>query len=297
MNVVPVDNKETQITQPQIVEEDRVCGVMLVRYILDNFDTALEAIQYLRDYVAVFMPKSLIEDNCQLHFLLGDTVTGKTYILEFVNNTLVYFEHSYLTNFYFDGVNFLSSGKVYTPNDFSTGHLPGSIGITSHGMGLERWNLIVDNYESTGSKEGMRALMNQLMYSHTYTNTDNIWYSEYVGETKNYGDVTVDTNPEDSNFQQVVEIGKTNWIHRNRDEGKVWISCHSAVYDLDTKTIYVVSQEETAPNYVEYTFTFGAQDCEELAKDLAKEQSERTSDVARLDNMIIGLIVDGGEIV
>ena len=76
-------------------------------------------------------------------------------------------------------------GKVYTPakqdsthNAFDTN----KIGLL--GMGLERWNLIVENYPNLNSKEDMIALgLNILDYERTYTieNPQDIWYTELVG--------------------------------------------------------------------------------------------------------------------
>ena len=67
-------------------EEREVLPIpMLVRYILDNFNTAKQAIDYIRDYVTVYFTETMIYDwMFQSHFLIGDC--AETYVVEFINS-------------------------------------------------------------------------------------------------------------------------------------------------------------------------------------------------------------------
>lgn len=302
-NVVPNDKGANRLVKPLIEEKDRLCVTMVPRYVLDHFDSALGAIEYLRDYVAIYMTNRLEAIGYECHYMIGDKASGKTYVVEFVNNQLVYYECDQMTNFYVDGVNFLEDGKVYTPADIivseegERSNLPSSLGITRHGSGLERWNLIIENYASANTKAGMRALMNDLMYTKSYEGapvvSDPYWFSEFVG-----GNLTVDNIP--AEFAAIVARAAEEYARRDRDipedQPRTWQTIHSCVYDLSNKNLYVVSQEATYPNYQEYVFTFIAPEATEVAVDLAKEISDRQTAVNELQAQIDELKMDGGDV-
>lgn len=248
INVVPTDNGLTSVTVPDIEERDRICTLMLVRYILDNFDNATEAVEYIRDYVALYVPKALQEMGYEAHFMIGDSVS--TYILEIVNDKVILNAGVIMTNFFISGIETNADGKVYTPADVSNGNLPSEKNhITPNGSGLERYNLIVENYADADTKEGMRSLLNRLMYSNSYKiETTPAWYSEFVSEK--YG-ITVDTPAESEAMQNYVRICREHFTERDRNNPEVWHTTHSCVYDLQKRKLYIVSQEDTDNEFAE----------------------------------------------
>ncbi len=236
INVVPNDKGNNTYTIPTVEKLDEICSLMVVRYVLDNFDNATEAVEYLQKYVSIYMPTSLSAMNYESHFMIGDST--KTYVVEIVDNALVYKEHSMMTNFHIDGVSFLPDGKVYTNADAADGHFASSLGITDYGSGLERYNILVDGGD-------MRTLMNSLLYSKAYSLEENpYWYSEFVNQDRG---VTVDTLPDDEDMQYMIEAAQE--IKRGEREGRLWMSTHSSVYNINDKTLNLVSFEDTSKEY------------------------------------------------
>lgn len=237
-NVVPLDKGITSRTVPAISEEVEICSLMLPRYILDHFATAQEAAEYIRDHMAVYIPTNLLQMNYETHFMIADE--NKTYLVEFIGNETVISEMDkpYMTNFYLDEVVFNEDGKVYTPADIENGHYASENNITDNGSGLERYNLIVDNYSSANSKNGMRELMNKLKYTNAYkSSTDPFWYTEFVG----VNNLTVNSEPDD--FIPTIAYAKGLFDSRVRNS-KTWQTTHSVVYDIAERKAYVVVQED-----------------------------------------------------
>ena len=238
INVVPRDKGQNTYTIPTIEKKDEICATMIVRYVLDRFATATEAVEYLQKYVSIYMPTNLSAMDYDVHYMIGDK--DKTYVVEIVNNTVVYKEHNIMTNFHIDGVNFLPNGKVYTNADAVDGHLASSLGITEHGSGLERYNILVE------SNDDMRTLMNKVLYSKAYDLAENpYWYSEFTNSGEH--EVTVDTLPTDENMQYMVEAAQE--IKRGEREGRLWQTTHSCVYNIADKTLNIVSFEDTTDEY------------------------------------------------
>lgn len=254
INVVPKD-KGSNISEPLIEEKDRVCASMLVRFVIDNFATAQEAVNYIRDYTTVYFQKELHNMDYEAHFMIADS--QNSYVLEFVNNRAVIIESNYMTNFYLDGVSFNSDGGVYTPETQDETHnAMDTNGITENGSGLERWNLINSGYSETATKQGMRSILDDLTYTKTYSSapvvSNPFWYTEYVGEG-----LTVKTPY--VNFSQRVTEYASKFSRRVRDGEEItWQTNHSVIYDIFNKKAYVIFQEDGVE--IEYTPRFGSSD-------------------------------------
>lgn len=241
-NVVPKDKGTTTGTKPEIETKEKLCSIMLPRFILDNFSTAKGAVTYLRDYVSIYSPVSLQNMDYDVHIMVADR--DYTYLIEFIDNEFRFCEissKSYMTNFHILDTHFLFNGKVYTPADVSEGHLPGEINkISPHGSGLERYNLIVDNYQNCGSLEGMKELMCKLKYTNAYNDSiDPYWYSEFVGVRN----LTVDSPVED--YEEILPIVQDAYRNRRREGAaiKTWQTCHTSIYDIENKCLYLSAQE------------------------------------------------------
>lgn len=242
INVVPTDKGINTYTIPQVEKREEICSLMLVRYILDHFSSALQACEYIRDYVSVYMPVGLTEMNYESHYMVGDA--NSTYVLEIVENHIVFYEHNIMTNFHIDGVEFLPDGKVYTNADATDGNLPTSLGITPYGSGLERYNILVDAQPTT--LEEMRVVMNTILYSKAYDlDVEPYWYSEFVNQDY---EVTVDSLPTDENMEYVINAAQE--IKHGEREGRLWMTTHSVVYDLVNDVIDIVSFERINKEYI-----------------------------------------------
>lgn len=239
LNVVPQEKGVTTSTTPLIEERDKINMLMLPRYILDNFNTAEEATTYIKNYISVYMPKHLQAIGYELHMMIADS--EDTLVLECIDNEIIVIDsssHPDLENFFIHGITYNSNGSFYTPATQDASH--NAIitnGITEHGSGLERHNYINTNYSSTSTKAGMRTILNALNYTNSYKESTNpFWYTEFVG------DCTVASNVED--FTEIVAQKIEDYEQRERSDGKTWQTVHSSIYNLDTFTLYVQSQEQ-----------------------------------------------------
>lgn len=253
-NVVPQDHGITIKTTPLVEEKHCINLSMLVRFCLDWFDTATECVEYIRDYVSLYIPNTLAEMGYEQHFMIADS--KNTYSLEIIENEVVIKEISekpYMTNFYLENVVFNDDGSVYSPatqdeehNAIITNH------ITENGCGLERFNIINENYESINSKQDMRELLTDLNYTKSY-DINNGWYTEFTG----IHHLTVTNDPED--FTDVIDKAYEKYSQRSRDKESeyygTWQTNHSCVYDLAEKKLYLVVQEDGEE--IEYNFEIG----------------------------------------
>ena len=194
-NVVPRDKGETTATIPTEFKTAEVSMMMLNRYILDNYSSATEAVEDIKKHISVYTSDALGQIGYDCHYLIGDS--NKTYVLEIINNVVTYKEHNIMTNFHIDGVQFNNDGTVYTPATQDSSHSATKTNkITPYGSGLERYNIMVNSYNSISSIEDMLSLMHvDLNYNKAYTaavDPLDDWYTEFVG---NYlsGEYTVDT--------------------------------------------------------------------------------------------------------
>lgn len=210
-------------------------GRQVTRHILDSYSSVAEAVKDLGAHVKITCNADLKAKGYGIHWMLADA--SRTVVLEIVRGKLRVIESDALTNFWLYGVKFNSDGTVYTNADVLAGHMPTKANrITRRGSGLERWNMIKAAQNSDGDP---RALLNSLMYSNTYTRTEDFWYSEFAG----IEGVTVDTPPMDETLQQVISEAKRAYASRSRSTPQTWHTTHSVVYDLVARALSVVVQE------------------------------------------------------
>lgn len=231
-NLVPLDSIDSPTMEipAKKHENERVCIPMLVRFILDRFATAEQAIEYIRDYVTLFFTEDMIDAGYQSHFLLGDT--NSTYALEFMNGEMRVIKTNYITNFNISGVTFGKKNEILYP--------PTSSGIDKFGFGLERWDTIAQRYNLCRNKEAMTSLLDDLRYSNCYG--EPFWTSELVKCTDDQGDdITVDTDP--SLCSGAIEEMRFFYENRDRNEPRVWITTHSSVYNLSLRQLEISNQE------------------------------------------------------
>ncbi len=256
VNVVPGHDLEVPNTliMPTGEVETTIDSGMLVRYVLDHFASAEEAVRYLQEHVSIRLNDGLKKLDFETHWMLGDEF--HTYIIEMIDNKLVVqcadktsedeiAGRPIMTNFYLNlpGFKLNEEGKVEINHDGK----PNASGITPHGAGLERYNLAVDEFKGTDTFLGMLKLMYDLNYSRMYNiYLEEPWYSELVG-----GEVT-----NSSPIEDYTAMGKLIELYRDRDRSKghnsIWITTHTSIYDLSYRQLYLTVGEEMTG----YRFTF-----------------------------------------
>lgn len=253
MNVVPTDYG-VNVSIPTSTQEVEICSTMIVRYVIDHFDDARVAANYIKEHMKVYFPQALHSKNYEVHFMIADPY--KTCIVEFVNNQAVVIDNQYhyMTNFFLYGIVPNQDGTVYTPytqdatHDARTTNL-----ITRYGSGLERFNIIVEHYHLTDTENGMWDLMNLLDYSKAYPghsgSAEPKWYTEFVG-----GGLT--SSSDVSEFNNILYEAQEAYENRSRDNPVTWHSVHSIVYNMENKTATLKVQEQNTT--YETVLHFGA---------------------------------------
>ena len=242
--VVPTDYG-SEPSQPLIQQKDSINGLMLSRYMLDNFSSAKEAVEYIRDYVSVYFSTKYIRDfHYVLHYFVADA--ENTYALEFVDgSTKIINIRSvpYMTNFNLHAVIRNGSGSVLTPATRTREQDPvNSNKITPHGSGLERYNLINSKWPGIASKTDVEKLLKELNYTRAYLSSPNpsnpYWYTEFV-----YGDLWCNSYP--SAYEDAVKTASELYRTRSRLTGLTWHTVHSSIYDINKKELAVSFQEDS----------------------------------------------------
>lgn len=223
-NVVPKEDVEP-ITGTNIGKEDLHIA-FIVRYVLDNANSADHAIELLKD-------KNIYGDlgsHYNLHFMIADK--NKTYVVEFIDNKIVVEEkkdnEQIMTNYYVNMDN-----------------------LTENGAGVERYNILKDNYNEGNTFEGMWNLLKRVEYSNAYLfDTDNPWLSEYIP-------LSIRENKDSAEYNEAINlldnIKKEYWVTRTKNmrtpsNPLFWQTTHNSTYDIKNKKLRVTIQE----NYDKY---------------------------------------------
>lgn len=291
-NMVPTDKALTTLTVPDVMEKKVMCALQLVRFVVDNFETALEAVEYIRDYVGVYMTDEMQEKGYEVHLTVMDK--DDSYIVEFIDNKNIVQNiaaGTYMTNFYQTDAIVNFDRTVYTPEDVPTHSPSADNNITEHGAGLERYNIMARAFNPIvpfTSKTEMWDLMNQLNYTNAYTGLmgSDPWGSEFVG----IDSITVDTPIADIQASAGVQAAIDKFNNRSRDPEDpnygTWHTMHSCVYDVVNTSLSVASQEGSE----EYTYEL-PKTSEEDNEIRLSEISDETIDTSQ--NATLQLILDG----
>ena len=258
INVIPYGENGT-IPHTETTDDD-LDGSKVVRYILDYADSVDHALELLR-------AKDIHSEYGQteeFHWM----ISGPASITDSTIKTVV-------VEFFPDGIHitedFIDDKPVmvnYNVSNFDG--TPASIGI---GYGYERWQILCENYDQANSVMGTFDLMEKVYYSKLYDlYSDNFWYSEYSGfslsdfydeetlrqflgdETyefyiDNYGAVYYSIALCDGEAAIQGDISKTgilaplvealtnDYNAQDMENGGLWITVHTAVYDLENITL------------------------------------------------------------
>ena len=222
---------QTSGTNP---EGERLCAMAIPRFVLDNADSAEHAIALLKEK-NIYMPST--EDYTEeIHFMIADP--SRTYVVEFINNELTVLEgDNILTNFYLTGFD----KSEQTLSDFPAG--------------LERYNILRDNYALGSTEEGMLELMQSVRYSrYCDPTTVPFWYTEFCGDyradgldlvltAKDIGEPDLSQSLDGAGkFRDIIAAEIEGYQNKTRN-GEYWISTHTSVYDLAQKTLSIIAQE------------------------------------------------------
>lgn len=260
INIVPRD--DGGITTGTNPDGEPLCVISMVRFILDNADSALDGVQKLYERN---LHSSHAAMDLEIHCMIADA--DSTYVVEFVDDSIIVIsdqDDTYLsfvddkpimTNFYLSGNhNGVFDGNTCTaaiPTKGSDTYDAETTTLTPHAEGLERWDLMYNNYDTLDVPD----LMKLVQYTKTYSEDENpIWYSEAYGPTESHGDININSTAEE--VQVIIDIMRDMYEHRSREEGSItWQTVHMSVYNIADKTFTLNVQEDYDTTYdIEYNF-------------------------------------------
>lgn len=217
MNVTPFSDSGIPHTSPNPGMPEINC-VFLVRALLDNCANVDEAIEYVNSHNIIGMEAG----GFDLHFMIGDP--EKTVVLEYIDNKAVIKEQNIMTNF------LVNKLPEFTP----------------HADGIERYNILVENYDEGATMEGMWNLLKRVRFSHAYDPAhEPFWKSEFTGAETGYDiDTPVETVLADPRFQKnFADFKNYQETGEYTMEMGLWFTTHNSTYDIANKTLWVTIRE------------------------------------------------------
>lgn len=228
-NVLVLPEGVVDYTTGSNPEGEDMCSLRLVRTVLDYCSNVDEAIELIKSK-NIYAPHSDSMDS-EVHWRIADA--NKSVVIEFVNNELKVVEDKpVVTNFY-----------LYDYDGKTMPAVP---------EGIERYNILMDNYDMGSTKEGMIELMKSVKFSKSYDlGTVPFWYSEQAipdGCTSaDYGDPDLSDGDlsKAGPWEDLIGTALSNFEkgRAKAGDGCAWITCYTAVYDLANKTLTVIPQE------------------------------------------------------
>ncbi len=212
MNYVPRDVKHDS-TNPKAEE---LPYFLVIRYVLDNAASAAEGVELLKGRNLVDKPAL-----SALHWIIADP--KESYLVEIVDNELrVVKNPKAMTNYY-------KSIDGYTPN----------------ACGIERMDIVNQNYDKANTVEGMRSLLQSVHYTQSYkSSTKPFWYSEhYAYDALKGEDYTINTPKEKLQARVDKIVEDFSRCTRDNPDG-FWETVHSSVYDLSKQTLRISMHED-----------------------------------------------------
>ena len=200
-------------------------AAFLIRPLLDNCANVDEAVAYLQNYNITPMPSDIMD----LHFMISDP--DKTVVVEIINNEFVVKEHNIMTN-YFVNVD----------------------GIPEHPDGLERMQILQENYEEGNTMEGMYNLMQRVKYTNSYI-VSNGWYSE-LGLTYEQLQNVSDEAKAYVQMEQEEYKDELTYIEKNgfRTNTEWWDTAHNSTYDIKNGKLWITVHERYEEGPHEFSF-------------------------------------------
>ena len=166
--------------------------------------------------------------------------------MEFVEGKTVITENNIMTNFYMTGAKFNEDGTIAVPST-SEGEVSKIANVTPHGQGLERYNVVVEDYDKLETVEDFFNTLHKLRFTNLYREETNPpWYTDL----SDYADITVDDPL--SSFAELKEVVDGFFANPVREpvydeNGKVLSSeqsAHQSVWDIENCVLYIETQEK-----------------------------------------------------
>lgn len=215
---------------PLVEERERMSAVMLVRYVLDNFKSAMEAAEYIRDFVRV-IPANEGGKQLDCQYAIADK--DSTVYVAFEGESVVIEQHSADSQFVM--TNFRLAGTTLVDGVYDIEQS----GIEDYGQGVERANAAI----GYAGMDMIDMLAHDVNFTQAYTTENRL--TEFAGMDHEGAIATIhDTEALQAIQESAASIYQTEESAGTlREKGDLWQTVHSVVYDIEAKTLRYVTQE------------------------------------------------------
>lgn len=220
---------------PTLGQTDSISMIMLVRYILDRFEYAIDAATYIKQYVNVYPILGTNGEPLNYHFTIADK--NNTVYLYFYGDSVEfdvfpYGEEYVLTNFRRADTTLVDGHYSVTDSD-----------IEAYGQGIERANTLID-FTVEEPEHIKEELLDYLYRSADYLRA----YKAPIRLTDftQYGsNLTIDNTVQLTIMWMVANRAYNQEIYDGdyRDKANLYQTVHSIVYDIANKTMMMQIQE------------------------------------------------------
>ena len=264
VNVLPFgENGELSHTEST---EDDLDGICVNRYVLDHADSVEDALALLEEKDI----RSALGTIDEFHWMISGPAsktdsTIKTVVVE------VFPDGLHITD------KFVDDKPIMT--NFNVSNFDGTADTVGLGFGYERWQILDENFDQADSVMGTFDLMEKVYFTKLYDlYGERFWYSEYNGsnlsnyyeakeleemlgeETYNFymdnyggvyytsalwdGEKTIHGDVSKTGvLAPVVERAAEKYNAQNMEDGSLWITVHTSVYDLENLTLDIQVRE------------------------------------------------------
>lgn len=191
----------------------------VVRYVLDHAESVDHAVELIKG-LNIVLP-SHDKFPFEEHWMISDP--EKTVVVEIWDNEIVVVEDNTMTNFY-----------VSHPD-------------SEMGIGHERYEILKAHYDEGTSVDGMHQLMKRVWYSNAYSSkVDPLWYTDTLEEGCGYTWTDIRSGNVEKAYESLLkdeaQYGSID-IQKQKRDAVNWYTTHSIVYDLESKTMSLIAQE------------------------------------------------------
>lgn len=245
--------------------KQRICALMLPRYLADYASSAREAVRMIKEDLDIYSP--LYDFNEEVHVMICDEYDS--YVVEFIDNKVKVISNTQTG----EGIEPMPNGKCIMTNLYNYGwngeyktvykgfneDVVRNTGLTDYAMGIERHQILNDKYDEIDSVDKMWEAVKAVKYTQLYDRaTTPYWYSEFVSNTVDFGNLTIYSHEED--FTKIREAAIK--AYEDKWENHYWTSTTANVYDIKNKKMIIVSNEEYDEKF-EYEISRGCTISEE----------------------------------
>ncbi|MBQ0122946.1 MAG: amidohydrolase family protein [Bacteroidales bacterium] len=230
VNMSDIDLNRHTHTNPG---KPQIMVMYLVRALLDNCGSVAEAKEFIAAHDITQMPED-VAAGWDGHIMIADKES--TVVVEFTGeegSEVKYVDTEIMTNFY--NHQYAAEG-VFPP----------------HGCGVERYRILKDNYDTSGSMEGMWELLKKVQYTQSYTeSTEPFWCSEHIDAVEG-GDITWTKEQllAEEKIQKIMEAYKVyEQTGRYDPADGMWFTAHNSTYDIAGRTLWVTIREKYDTHY------------------------------------------------